>query len=406
MSAWRPRLRWVATTVLSVLVTVAAIASTLAWFVHHEVLDTDRYVETVTPLAADPVLQADITDRITAAIESRVDVQDATAAALRALSDNFPRVPDAVVGLAPVIAEETRDYLHRAVADVVASDEFAGLWTTANRTAHRTLTAVLTGSTPLGTRVDDSGTVAVELRPVIERVRDELSQRGFSFATRLPDTDVSFVLLRSPGLVKAQQLVSALDFAVWILPLVTIGLGVAAVFAAPRGKRAQAVSIVGFALLVAATVIAVAVRVVRTHYLDDVVPQTLPLQTAALFIDAFIGRLQVLLRVVFAVAMVVLLAGFLTGSSRAAIAIRSRLRTLQSAVRQYTPSPIRRTVGRYRAPACAAVVIIAMATIVLRTAASVPSIIATALIAGVLVLAIALIGRPARPAEAPAEVGS
>src|SRR6478736_101696 len=58
---WRP----VVASVLIVLMAVLAPLSVVARWAHDTVSDTDRYVETVAPLASDPAVQDAIIDRIT-----------------------------------------------------------------------------------------------------------------------------------------------------------------------------------------------------------------------------------------------------------------------------------------------------------------------------------------------------
>ena len=73
-----------------VLVGVLAPLSILATWAHDEVSDTDRYVETVAPLADSPEVQAAVTTRLTARIVGLIDVQAVTKDAIDALSAAWP----------------------------------------------------------------------------------------------------------------------------------------------------------------------------------------------------------------------------------------------------------------------------------------------------------------------------
>ena len=57
----------------------------VARWAHDEISDTDRYVETVAPLASDPAAQNAVTNRITAEILSRLQIQAVTEQAVDAL---------------------------------------------------------------------------------------------------------------------------------------------------------------------------------------------------------------------------------------------------------------------------------------------------------------------------------
>ncbi len=135
-SAGHRALRWTGAAVLLVLVAVLSFSAVLARYAHNEVLDTDRYVRTMSSLGSDPVLQAELTDQITDEIVTRLDVEAVTADALRSIADDAARVPPAVVGLAPVIADQAESFVHRTVESVVASDQFEALWIQANEQAH------------------------------------------------------------------------------------------------------------------------------------------------------------------------------------------------------------------------------------------------------------------------------
>src|SRR5690606_30802722 len=112
----RHRWRWAAVTVLSVLIAALAITSVLSRYARSGILDTDRCVATVAPLATDPALQNAVTAKITDAIVERVDVERMTADALAAITEsvpaaqNRPRLDRAIEGLAPVIGQQAREF--------------------------------------------------------------------------------------------------------------------------------------------------------------------------------------------------------------------------------------------------------------------------------------------------------
>ena len=93
---------------LVVLTAVLAFATVPALYLRSEVIDTDRYVATVAPLASDPAIQAEIADKVTQQITDAVDFQTITRDALNELSKTAPRVAAVLTGLAPMIAEQTK----------------------------------------------------------------------------------------------------------------------------------------------------------------------------------------------------------------------------------------------------------------------------------------------------------
>lgn len=227
----------------------------------------------MAPLGEDPAVKAAITNRVTDEIFAQVDVEGLTKQALTALTDvsnlatNAPRLDQAVVGLAPVIAGQAKNFVHDTVGSLVESDEFEDLWIQANRAAHTTLVAVVTGDTgDTAVQVDDSGTVSISLGTVIDKVKTRLSERGFAFADKIPQIDKQFVLVQSPELAKAQGAVRALDKAADVLPWLTLLVAAAAIWVAPRGSRLRALAAVGVTFVVTMALLGVAILIGRSLF--------------------------------------------------------------------------------------------------------------------------------------------
>lgn len=361
-------LRWTAVVILLVLVGLLAIGSVAARFARSEILDTDRYVAMVTPLASDPVIQGAVTDRVTDEIFAQVDVEGLTTDALTALTEDRPRL-EPVVGLAPVIAGQAESFVHDTVGSLVASDQFETLWIQANRTAHDRLAAVLTGDTRgEAIAIDDSGTVSLNLAPIIERVKALLVERGFSFADQIPEIDKQFVLFESPELVKAQRAVNALDNASGVLPWLTLLVAAAAVWAAPRGSRLRALSAVGATLVVAMLVLASAILIGRSLYLDNLPAEVRSPDAAAVLFDATATPLRTMLRAVLVAGLVVAVGAYLIGGSSSAMAVRRGfgygMNKLRNPNSTRVPSTVEVWLAHARVPVRAAIIAVAVLVIV------------------------------------------
>ncbi|SDU52713.1 hypothetical protein [Gordonia westfalica] len=359
--------RWVAVGILCVLVALLAILSVTSRFVRGEILDTDRYVTTVAPLASDPALQQEITNTVTDEIFTRIDVEALTATALNALTDavpateNAPRVDRAIDGLAPVLANQARGFVQQTVSSLVASDQFETLWVEANRRGHAALVSVVTGEVgPSSVSVDESGTVSISLGTVIDNVKQRLLDRGFTFAEKIPAVDKEFVLFRSPELVRAQRAVSALDTAADVLPWLTIACALGAVAVAPRGRRLRSLSVVGLSLVLAMLTLAIALIVARALYLDNIPPDILSPDAAAAIADTVTGPLRLALRAVAVLGLVVAIGAFLIGGSAAAVAVRhgfsGGLDKLQNLRRSRPPNAFETTAYRARIALRAAII--------------------------------------------------
>ncbi|APE07987.1 hypothetical protein NXT08_09150 [Rhodococcus pyridinivorans] len=402
--------RWAAVALLTVLVAVLAVLSVTARFVRSEILDTDRYVTTVAPLGSNPAIQTQIANSVTDEIFTRVDVEGLTTDALVALTDavpateNAPRVDRAVEGLAPVITGQARNFVNETVLSLVQSEQFEDLWIQAHRAAHNALVAVVTGNVgPSSVTVDDSGTVSISLGTVIDNVRGRLLDRGFTFAEKIPSVDKQLVLFRSPELVRAQRAVNALDNISDVLPWITLAAAAGAVAVAPPGRRLRALAFVGLALVVGMFVLAVALIIVRSLYLDDVPPDVLSPEAAAAIIDAVLMPLRTSLRAVAVLGLVIALGAYLTGGSSSARTVRRgfgrSLDAVQRLRRPRPPNAFEEAAFRARV-AIRAVVIGVAALLVMFWRYPTGLVVAFIVLGAVLVLlALELVIRPARTVE-------
>lgn len=401
-----PALRWTAAGLLLVLVAVVAYAGVAARFTRSEILDTDRYVQTVAPLASEPALQAALADQITDQIMTRVDVEQMTADALGALTEVAPRVPQAVVGLAPVIAGQAQSFVHNAASKLVSSEQFQSMWIEANRQAHEELVSVATGENTGSVKIDDRGQVSISLAAIIDTVKADLAGRGFAFVERLPDVDATFVIFQSADLVKAQRAVNALDKASAILPWVLLLVSLLAIWAAPRGGRRRALCLVGAAIAVAMALLAVSISIGRAVYLDAVPPDVLTTDAASVLFDTIVAPLRTTLRAVFVVGLLVAIVGYLTGSSSSATAIRGAysrtMDRLRSPATDREPRAVEKYAATFRLPLRIAIIGIAIAALVFWRYPSGTVVIVTILIAVLALLAVEVLARPALASRAPA----
>jgi hypothetical protein len=315
--------RWTASGVLVVLAALLAISAVGARYVRGELLDTDRYVSTVAPLADDPDVQAAVASKVTTAITQQLDLEALTRQALTAITENAPRVPDQIVGLAPILAKQANGFISDQVDQFVHSDTFSNLWLQANRAAHANVVAVLTGGQGTALTASADGQVVVNLGPVVDAVKQQLVSQGLSFASNIPQVNASIVVFNSPDIAKAQRWTRWFDHAAKWLPWVALLVAAAAVGVAPRGGRRKAVVVVATGLAVGMIALGLGITIGRAVYLGAVPAHVLPTHAAAAVFDAVVQPLRATLRFVLVIALIVALATFLVGPSAAAQAVRN-----------------------------------------------------------------------------------
>ena len=183
---------------LIVLACLLAPLAVVSVWASHEVSDTDRYVQTVAPLAKNADLQAAVTDDITRQISLRVNINNLTTQVLTAISKQglSPKAASTLQGLNGPIASAVQSFLHTAVGKVVDSPAFVTAWEIANRQAHMQLVALLSGNDG-GALTAKDGAVQINLGPFIAQVKDQLISQGFGFANQIPVINTSFTLLQS-----------------------------------------------------------------------------------------------------------------------------------------------------------------------------------------------------------------
>ncbi|GAA4032104.1 hypothetical protein [Streptomyces plumbiresistens] len=187
--------------VLIVLACVLVPVSVLTVWVHDIALDTDRYIETVEPLASDPGIEDAARNRIVQAVDVRVDGKRATAelAAWMQSQGLPPQAAEAVRGLAPQLDAAVTGTVDKVATRFVESDRFEKVWTSANRAAHSAVVHALTGKGRGAVGVDE-GTVTLDVGTAVDRVKQELVDAGVTPAENIPDVDKQLVLIQSDKL--------------------------------------------------------------------------------------------------------------------------------------------------------------------------------------------------------------
>jgi hypothetical protein len=233
--AWRRRL-------LNLLLIVYLIAIGLAvpsiW-ARNQLLDTDRFVRTVAPLAENEDIQNGIVNRVSSYVS--------TAVADSAVVSGGERE-----ALAAVVPAVTSVAIENVTRSVVTSPEFAPLWEEAARVAHTGLEALLTGGTsPYFS--SEKGQVAIELSAIVSAVQNELANRGV--AVTLPTTNVQYVLFESDELSSLQEITKVVDELAVILPIVALIALIAFVVLSASRRGALIAASLGLAVMMATVLV-------------------------------------------------------------------------------------------------------------------------------------------------------
>jgi hypothetical protein len=400
----RQRWRSVVATLLIVIGCILAPISVVAVWTKNLVTDTDRYVATVQPLASDPAIQSAVADRITAEIFTHLDVAGVTNQAVDALAERGlpPLVANQLHSLSGPLSSGVQSFVRDEVGKVVASDTFADAWLTANRAAHQALVAALTGDTREGVTIEND-TVSINLGPIIQEVKQRLIDRGFGLASRIPNVNPSFVLVQSDYIAQARgafNLLNAVGFWLPIVALIFLAIGI---YVAKGHRRA----LVGAGLGIAGgmVVLALALALFRTIYLNELPLGVLTRDAAAVFYDTLVRFLRLGLRTVLVFGLVIALAGFFTGRSVTAVRARAGVSKgigwLRGGAEQagFRTGPVGAWVYTYKKVLWIAVIAIAALVLVFWDQPTGRVIIGLTLAVLVALVIIEFLGRPPSPTE-------
>ncbi|MFD9658615.1 hypothetical protein [Streptomyces mirabilis] len=196
-----------------------------------EINATDDFVSRTAPLAANPQVQTDLTTQITATVMKQLT------------GSTLTLVPP---GLAKSLVETS-------VRATLTSSAFTAAWTQATRAAHRTAANLL--ADPRSGAIRTQGQqVSIDLAPAIRTVEHQLAADGLVPAAKLPDFHVSFVLISSPAIPRAQNAYRALHLAgsLWPAGVAAIVLGIGLSRNRPRALLASGLALGANTLALAA----------------------------------------------------------------------------------------------------------------------------------------------------------
>ena len=207
---------------------------TITYWGHRTVTDTERYLETMQPLAYDEDVQDSLSVFLTEKIEEQVDPEALVNQLFAGLIEQYP----ALKALVPVISGAMDSLIAQVVDRLVRSDQFKQLWDVANAAAQRGLMAILEGRDdgPVSLQGD---AVVLDISSIIDQVKQGLVDRGFAAAANInvPEADRQIVLLEAPQLAQIRTIYSLTSPIAVALFFFAILLLVLAVFLARRRPR-------------------------------------------------------------------------------------------------------------------------------------------------------------------------
>ncbi|GAA1986968.1 hypothetical protein [Microbacterium pumilum] len=326
---WRALLSAVLIIVATILVPVSIIG---AW-ARVQLVDEDAFVATLAPLVDDPAVQDMIIDESMEAINAQVDFAEITSNVFDGIASLGlpPRAADALTLLEAPAANGLQSLVTTTVTRVVESDAFSEVWATATRAAHRALVGAATSDGGgLVVRTDDG--VGIQLGAVVERVKQNLIDRGLGAAQLIPTIDKVVILGDGQNLAAIRTGYALATTLGYWLPFITLGLFALGILIARR--RSVAVMGTGIGFVIGAGALATSLGVGATFV--GIAAGSLGLSPDALNViyEQLVGNITQTAVVLVFLGIFIAVLGWAMGRSRPAQGFRRAIRSMNSSARR------------------------------------------------------------------------
>lgn len=276
-------------------------------------LNTDRYVQTMEPLASNPGVQNTVIAAVDAQFQGRLDLKSV-------LDPVLP--PRAAQVLVPPLQSAADSLVNTVTTRFVQSDAFKTLWKTVNQVAHTQVTYLLTGQQPknAAVRVASNGDLTLDLSAVVQQVKARLVDAGLTVAAKVPVVGSTIKVGNVAGLQHARSLTNLLNKVANWLPWVGLVLLVGGVLLSRRKRRALVASLLG--VVIGLVLVGVGLLIGRGIYLNKITSPTLTRDTAQYIFDTVVRYLRLGIRLLALLALIVAFGVWVSGPGEVATRFR------------------------------------------------------------------------------------
>jgi hypothetical protein len=301
---------WVLVVLAAILIPVSVMS---VWAIN-TVTNTDKYVETMAPLARNPVIVNGLATRATDALFSTHIVQNKVTNAL----------PKSAKPLVAPIVNEVHSYVYNLALKVFSSPKFGKLWDALNRHSHDAVVNILTGKqTPLQKKVAKGGQIALNLSPTLNTLISDLDAHGvtlFNPVKTISTQGVTFTVVSKQQVSKFSGLFNLVVKGKWIIPVIALVLAILAVALAMERRKTLVRLAVGVALMT--LLLLGALSTGRGIFIGQAAGGGFQAQGAAAVWDTVLRFLKTDLRWTLLIAVLVAFGGWVAGPARYAVWIR------------------------------------------------------------------------------------
>jgi len=295
---------------------VLLLLSSFAVWVDRVALNTDEFVDTSRELIADDAIRRAVATRAVDELFGSVDVE----------TEIEGKLPKDLKSLSGPATAGLREGSYQLVGRALRQPRLQRLWALSVEQSHETLVRVLESD---GETVStEGGVVTLDLEQIVLEAADRIGLRS-EVEGQLPADVGRIEILRSDELDTAQDAFRLLNTLAWVLPLLT--LAAFALAAWLSGDRRRTMRRIGITVLVVGLVGLLAANVVGNYVVDSLVAATENRTAAGNAWDILAELLRSSFRWLVVGGVLFLVAAWLAGPGRRAVAVR---RILAPALRE------------------------------------------------------------------------
>jgi hypothetical protein len=363
-----------------------------------QVDNTQRFVDTLGPLASNPKIQELVINEVTNKLDETVDFAGTTSSLIDGLGSALslpPSAKDALGLFSDPLAAGVKGLVREAVGKVVTSDGFQAAWTQTLTITQEQVTKLLKGEESGVLKMAADGTITLNLKPVIAEVKQSLINSGAGFAAAIPEMDLAIDVGKIPELAVARVVYQiGIGVGTW-LPWVVVGLYLLGFALAIR--RVRAVLITSVFLLISSVLMLVVFSFGRLLAINSVSDEFAP--AVGVVWDAVSAYAVTVVAGLIALSVIALLASWVfSGNERSPVrqwfgrtfaSLRARLDGLG-----ITMGSAGHVLYRFRVAIRVIIIVIAGLLVAAVQPMNVGSVIWATVIVGFLLLALELLQRP------------
>ena len=305
---------WVLLVLAAILIPISVIS---VWAIR-TVTNTDQYVETMAPLAREPVIVDHLAARATDALFSTGIVKKKVTAAL----------PAKAKPLVVPITNQVHSYVEGLAVKVFSSPKFGQLWDGLNRHSHDAVINILTGKqTPLQKKLSKGGQIALNLSPALNDLISSANSHGVTLFKPVSavlgkgQEGLSFTVVSKQQVSKFSGLFNLIVKLKWAIPVIALVLAILSVLLAIERRKTLLRLAIGVALMT--MLILAGLSLGRITFLNQASGGGFNTQAAAAVWDTVLRFLKTDLRWTLLISVLVALGAWLAGPARYAVWIRS-----------------------------------------------------------------------------------